>query len=290
MNIENLEYDKITLANETNIEYKLFNQSSKKTAITFLYGLVCNNNHFTPQINFFIKNGFPVLILNYRHHFGSTSPGGIESCTLKNISKDTRLLLSRLNIKKTHLVGHSMGVNVAIDLSICTPELVEKIAVISGNPMRPQDYMFNTNLSTYIFPALKKILNINKNISTKIWQNMFHIKLVRKIVLDGGFNPEMVTDRFVKFYMKKIGELGFELFFQLIEEMKNHNLSAKLHLVEKPVLVMGGDLDKIAPIEGQILFNKYIKDSQLYLIKDGSHVPQIDFPKTVNKELLSFFE
>ena len=41
--------------------------------------------------------------------------------------------------------------------------------------------------------------------------------------------------------------------------MKNHNLSSKLHLIENEVLIMGGDNDNIAPIEGQMVFEKYLK-------------------------------
>ena len=67
--------------------------------------------------------------------------------------------------------------------------------------------------------------------------------------------------------------------------MKNHNLTTKLHLVDCPTLVMGGDLDKIAPIEGQIIFKNYIKGSSFILIKDGSHVPQIDFQKQLMNKL-----
>ena len=67
--------------------------------------------------------------------------------------------------------------------------------------------------------------------------------------------------------------------------MKNHNLSSKLHLIENKVLIMGGDNDNIAPIEGQVVFEKYLKNSSLYLIKDGSHVPpEVDFHETVNEK------
>ena len=181
-----------------------------------------------------------------------------------------------------------MGVNVALEMALTSPGLLNKLVLISGSPMRPQDYMFNTNLSTFLLPAIKKTLGLNKGISATIWKNLYRLKLARLMVLDGGFNQKQVADEFVKFYLFKIGELGHELFFQLIEQMKNHNLITKLHLVENQCLIMGGDLDKIAPIEGQILFHKYLKNSNFYLIKDGSHVPQIDFPKTVNDEINQF--
>ena len=72
--------------------------------------------------------------------------------------------------------------------------------------------------------------------------------------------------------------------------MKYHNLAANLHHVKTPTLVLGGDKDMIAPITGQIVFHESIKDSEFYLIKDGSHVPQVDFPDSVNNRLHHFIE
>lgn len=288
INFENLEYNSTTLKNKTSIEYKFFNSRTKKTPIVFLYGLVCNNRHFEHQVNYFTQKSYPVLILNYREHFGSKNPEGLAQCNFENIAEDIILLLDFLEIKKPHLIGHSMGVNVALEIALRDNSLVDKLILISGSPSRPQDYMFNTNLSYYIFPSVKKILNSNKKIGIKFWKNIHRVKLFRKMILDGGFNPNQVSDEFVKYYAQKIGELGFDLFFKLVEEMKNHNLSSKLHLIENNTLIMGGDVDNIAPIEGQVVFEKYLKNSSLYLIKDGSHVPQVDFHETVNEKISHF--
>tara|TARA_B100000925_G_C22010084_1_gene475818 strand:+ start:5381 stop:6268 length:888 start_codon:yes stop_codon:yes gene_type:complete len=287
-NFEEINYDSVVLENQTSIEYKYFNSHSKKNPIVLLYGLVCNNRHFQFQIDHFVNQDYPLLILNYREHFGSKNPSGIPECSFENIATDVVLLLDYLNIKKPHLIGHSMGVNIALEIAIAFDSLVDKLVLISGSPYRPQDYMFNTNMSYFIFPSVKKILSSNKKLGLKFWENLHRIKLIRKMILDGGFNPKQVTDEFVMYYTKKIGELGFDLFFKLIEEMKNHNLSSKLHLVKNDVLIMGGDADNIAPIEGQIIFEKYIKKASLYLIKDGSHVPQVDFHETVNEKISTF--
>jgi pimeloyl-ACP methyl ester carboxylesterase len=288
LDYKKINYKTVVLRNNTSLEYLYINDSSNKRPVVFLYGLVCNNRHFEPQINYFTKKNHPVLILNYREHFNSHNPEGIRSCTFNNISEDIFNLLEILNIKGPDIIAHSMGVNVALEMAIQKKHTFNRLVLISGSPMRPQDYMFNTNLSTFLLPAVKKALSINEGLSSGLWKNLYKIKIARMMVLDGGFNQKQVADEFVKFYLMKIGELGYELFFQLIEQMRNHNLITKLHLVENECLIMGGDLDKIAPIEGQILFKKYLKKSNFYLIKDGSHVPQIDFPDSVNDEIDRF--
>ena len=288
MDINNIKYKKTTVPNGSQIEYAYLNATENKRPIVFLYGLVCNNRHFEPQISHFSRKGHPILIQNYRHHFGSTSAEPLDLCNFEKIAEDCHLLMEKLGIKNPMVIGHSMGVNVAIELSLRKNTDIHGLVLISGSPHRPQDFMFNTNLSDVIIPLAKKIFGSNQRILNRVWKNSYKSRLLRLMVLRGGFNPSFVEDEFVKYYVKKIGELGSDVFFKLIEEMKNHNLTTKLHLVNCPTLVMGGDLDKIAPIEGQIVFNTYIKDSSFYLIKDGSHVPQIDFPKTVNEQIENF--
>ena len=133
IDLETIEYDLIHLENETTIEYKFFNQEFRKTPTCFSLWISCNSRHFEYQINYFIEQKHPLLILNYREHFGSKNPAGLKECSFKNIAEDIILLLDFLNIKKPHLI-HSMGVNVALEIALTNNQLIDKIVLISGSP------------------------------------------------------------------------------------------------------------------------------------------------------------
>ena len=112
--------------------------------------------------------------------------------------------------------------------------------------------------------------------------------LIRKIVKNGGFNPEKINNDFVKNYLQKISELPPMLFFQLYNEMQNHNIINSLENINAKTLILGGDKDNIIPNYLQYILKTYLKNSELYIIKDGSHVPQADFPETVNDRIHHF--
>ena len=284
----------IAKLSKANIEYKLIipDKVTQETTIVFLYGLVCNNRHWEFQLDFFLSNGFKILLHNYRYHYGSIAKENSlkENLTFTHIAEDVEELLNHLKIDKVFYIGHSMGVNVSLELVKRGNNQILGQILISGNPIDPKDTMFNTNKSHEVIPILKKFLETKPFIFNKFWKHAHRISLVRKVVLHGGFHPEMITDEFVEYYLKKIGELGPEVFFQLLDQMGKQSIITFLPNVNVPTLIMGGDKDTIAPISSQLVFINLIPKSEFYLIKDGSHVPQADFPDSVNQKILNFIE
>jgi pimeloyl-ACP methyl ester carboxylesterase len=181
-----------------------------------------------------------------------------------------------------------MGVNVCLEYQRTHPEKVLGMILISGTVAPPQDNMFFSNISDLTFPLVPKLMNINKDLFHKLWTNSHRLKLINWVVKRGGFNPSKTTTEFVSTYLQKIGELPEELFFKLLSEMESHDVIADLSKVKCPTMIMGGDKDQIVPLSCQQNMHDLIPDSFLYIIHEGSHVPQVDFPETINEAMLYF--
>jgi pimeloyl-ACP methyl ester carboxylesterase len=90
--------------------------------------------------------------------------------------------------------------------------------------------------------------------------------------------------------MKKISELPENLFFHLLKLMHDHDIINHLESIKTTTLVIGGDKDKIIPNYLQRILTSHLPSSELYIVKDGSHVPQADFPDLINLRLMRFVE
>ena len=258
--------------------------------IVFNYGLVCNRTHFSPQEKYFDDLGYKILIHDYRAHYSSSGQDQIENCTFLNITKDLKGILSTLSITKPIMIGHSMGVNVTLEYSKNYPKEVYKAILISGTVLPPQDIMFDSNVVDVASPFILSFAKKNPKAFEFIWKNSYKNPLIRKIVLDGGFNTKKVEDSFVQVYMKKISELPKDIFFHLLEQMKSHDIIASLENIPTPTLIIGGDSDKVIPNYLQRILHQYLQNSKLYILKDGSHVPQIDFPELTNTRIEAFIK
>lgn len=281
-------------ADGTRIYYSCnFNEHEDRSEVpllVFVYGLVCNNEHWKWQIEHFNKNKYDLLIHDFRGHYNSSGSEDISACTFENFAMDLHSLTDRLNRKKIILLGHSMGVNVALEFATRFPESVQGIVLISGAATPPHDFMFGSNISQTTIPLLKSFNQFFPKVVSAIWKNSYRAKIIRTMVLRGGFNHHQTHDDFVKIYLQKLGELPVELFFKLLEEMEDHSVINHLDEIDCPVLLIGGDKDALIPNKSQEVLKKYLKKSEFYIVHLGSHVPQVDFPNQINSRIESFIK
>lgn len=267
--------------------------SSVKThlpTLIFNYGLVCNHRHWEEQIPYFEEIGYPILLHDYRYHYSSSGKNDLTDCNFVKMAGDLDELLDFLKLDRVVMLGHSMGVNVTLEYARLYPRKLKGMILISGSVLPPQDVMFDSNLTDIIFPYLQHFSATYPEVFNKIWKTSYLNPIARSLVYKGGFNISQVNEEFVQVYMKKISELPQDILLHLLNEMKNHNILNDLESIEIPSLIMGGDKDKVIPNYLQIILFEKLPKSELYIIKEGSHVPQVDFPESTNERILQFLK
>ncbi|HXH73363.1 MAG TPA: alpha/beta hydrolase [Bacteriovoracaceae bacterium] len=258
-----------------------------KPTLVFNYGLVCSNLHWKYQAEYFDKKGFQVILHDYRGHFQSTS-ADIHKITFKQMAIDINDLCKFHGVKKAVMLGHSMGVNVSLQLTKDFPELVSGLVLISGTFMPVEGVMFDTNLMEFITPIMMNLKDKYPEFIKKFWTTTGLNPIVRKIIHDTGFNKKKVSKEYIEVYLNRIGQLGPEVFFQLFSEMTRQNIIVSLDRIQVPSLVIGGHLDNVIPNHLQRTLASIIPKAETYFMKDGSHVPQVDFPEMINERIELF--
>jgi len=269
---------------------KNFDQlDSQKPVLLFNYGLVCSMQHWEFQVKKFDELGFQILVHDYRGHFQSTGIQNLEKITFEQLSQDTFLLCEHLNIKKVIALGHSMGVNVTLEMAKNYPDLIEGMVLVSGTFLPVTDVMFDTNLMEFIMPMAISIKNKFPAAFDKIWKTGGMNPVVRELIHLSGFNYQQVSKEFIEIYLNRLGQLGVDLFVQLFNQMTSHSISHYLQKIEVPTLIIGGLKDGVIPNHLQRKLATLIPESETYFLKTGSHVPQVDFPDFVNERIEIFF-
>lgn len=261
-----------------------------KNVLIFNYGLVCSNHHWKYQIEYFDKQGYQILIHDYRGHFQSTGAKNIEAITFPNMAKDIAGLCNHLGIEKATMIGHSMGVNVCLQLAKDFPELVSGQVLISGTFINVKDIMFDSNIMELLGPIAQLGLDKYPEIFNKMWTTSGMNPLVREIIHATGFNRMKVSKEFIEIYLNRVGQLGAEIFFQLYNEMAKQNIIGSIEQMQMPSLVIGGHKDNVIPNYLQRSLASLLPNSESYFLKDGSHVPQADYPDIINERIELFLD
>jgi pimeloyl-ACP methyl ester carboxylesterase len=258
--------------------------SSKKT-IVFNYGLVCSNHHWKYQVEYFDERGYQILMHDYRGHFQSSGNHDIKKITFPQMSKDIKDLCDFLGINKAIMIGHSMGVNITLQIAKDYPDLVQGMVLISGTFMAVNDIMFDSNVMEFITPFCVAGLQKYPEAVKKLWTSSGLNPLVRNLIHSSGFNKAKVSKEFIEIYLNRVGQLGPEVFFQLFSEMTKQNISSNLERMNMPTLVIGGQKDNVIPNHLQRTLASLLPQSETYFFVNGSHVPQVDFPEMINERV-----
>lgn len=280
-----------TADNEQLFYLKNFNQRDPdRPVLIFNYGLVCSNHHWKYQIEHFDNKGFQIVLHDYRGHFQSSGSQDLEKITFQQMAKDINDLCSFLKIEKAIMLGHSMGVNICLQLAKDYPDLVSEMVLISGTFMPVKDIMFDTNIMEFLTPLAMAGLEKYPEFMKKIWSTGGVNPLVKEIIHTTGFNRQKVSKEFIEIYLNRMGQLGVDMFFQLFKEMTRQNITSSLGQMKIPTLIMGGHNDNVIPNHLQRTLASLIPNSETYFLKTGSHVPQADFPELLNERIELFIE
>jgi non-heme chloroperoxidase len=265
-------------------------QKHDKPIIIFVYGLVCSLQHFQHQLEWVIQQGFPVMTFDPRGHFRSTGLDRIESLTFENFALDILEICEKHNFQKTILISHSMGVNTSLEFYRQDPQRVLGLVLMSGSVLPPKEIMYDTRFFEYFTPYWKAAANKFPKLYLGLWKYSYRNPLLVRLVHSGGFNQTRVPTDYVVEYLRRMSQLPPHLFFHLFDQMNEHDIIEYLEKVLCPTLVVAGEKDLMIPYHAQKILTQHIPKSELYIVKDGSHVPQIDFPQLVNERLEIFFE
>ena len=261
---------------------------STRPVLVFNYGLVCSNHHWKFQTAHFDRAGYQILIHDYRGHFQSTGTHEVEKLTFPQMARDVADLCKFLGIKRTLMIGHSMGVNICLQLTKDFPELVAGMVLISGTFLSVKDIMFDTNLMEFVAPIFAVGLEKYPEVVKKIWSTGGLNPLIRELIHVTGFNRGKVSKEFIEIYLNRVGQLGADVFYQLFMEMTRQNIIGSIEKMAVPALVIGGHKDNVIPNHLQRTLASLLPQSETYYLKEGSHVPQADYPDLINERIELF--
>ena len=206
------------------------------------------------------------------------------------MADDINEMLEHLKITHVAAIGHSMGVNITLELARRHPDKVSCMGLISGTTMPVKGVMFDNNLMEYIIPVAEEIKARYRKFLDLVWNTQAMNPLTLELIHSQGFNKDRVPREFIEIYMNRLAQLGPEWFMQLLAEMQKHDILGHRDQIDIPALVIGGDKDRVIPFHLQRFLQQRLPRAELYLVKDGSHVPQVDFPERINARLKVFLE
>jgi len=98
--------------------------------LVILHGLFGDQNNWRTQAERLSEN-FNVYCMDLRNHGASPHAAGM---TYPQLAADVAFTCAELGIRKTNVLGHSMGGKTAMQLALSNPDLVDRLVVVDIGP------------------------------------------------------------------------------------------------------------------------------------------------------------
>ncbi|MDQ9090777.1 alpha/beta fold hydrolase [Pseudoalteromonas haloplanktis] len=249
------------------LNYKQTGQGPHVILIHGLFGSLENLNVIAKSL----AENFTITNIDLRNHGQSPHSDVMD---YPSMAADVLNLMAHLSINKAHLVGHSMGGKVAMQIAHLNPEVVNKLVVLDIAPVAYK------NRHNDIIAALKRVqqhgVNDRKQADT----------LMEPLI------PELGVRQFLlKSYAKdQHGQLQWRFNLAALSEKYSNilaNIKANDSCLCDTLFIKGNDSDYILPEYRDAIMAQF-KNAQAKVIHGAGHWLHAQKPAAVNKSISAF--
>lgn len=250
----------------------IFDDHGSGEVVVFVHGQPFNRRMWDQQVAAF-KTGRRLIIPDLRGYGESGIPSG--TTLLDELALDLIHLLEALQITKATFVGLSMGGQVLFDLYRLAPQLFHAmvLADTAAKAETAQSYQARLQLADNL---------VEKGMPFYTAQHL-HRFLGKKTMTT---QPAVVEH--LRHMMESTHPQGAAAVQRGRAERRDH--TAMLPHIHCPVLIIVGEEDGFTPVAVAAGMQAQIPGAQLAVIKDASHMPNMEQPEIFNHHLELFLQ
>lgn len=254
--------------------------------VILIHGFGSKKESFMGQIPILSKR-FRVIAFDGRGSGKSDRPN--FPYTMEMFADDIKGLMDYLSIKKTHMVGLSLGGMIASNFILKYPQCVDKLVLINSLPKIPEQF----DPEPYIQTRIQGLEYRKKEPVKAFWQSTqfgFHPK----------FREEMKANPKKKFHGLWSVEDLIEYYMtdpptpqdirNIASSFKTHFASNRLHEIKHKTLLLTASHDALVPKARMLEIHKTVPNSTFKIIEGAAHESPKSKAPEINEAIIEFLE
>jgi len=248
--------------------------------VVMLHGLGATKAEFLPTVAALASEGFHAIAMDLPG-FGDTDkpiPGAYDA---RFFARWVEALLDALDLGRTHVLGHSMGGRVAIEVGIRRPDRTDGLILMTPSLAWRKVRRWAPYLR-FVRPELGLLQLAPRPIVERI---------VRGVIPGSDTNwTQAGIDEFLRSYLTPRGRVAFYAAARNIylEEGDGSNgFWTRIEALQPRTLFIWGRRDQIVPIA----FERHVKEAvpaASHVEIDSAHVPQMERPQETHRAIVEF--
>jgi pimeloyl-ACP methyl ester carboxylesterase len=225
---------------------------------------------------------------HYRGHGRTPPPRDPARVTIEDLADDIACVLDDAELDRAVVIGHSMGVQVALETYRRHTPRVAGLVLLCGAPSHPlRTFRGSTALEDWL-PTIQKLIHRVPGVVNRVsravlptrlaYEVASHFEIRRDLVEPGDFMP----------YLEGMARIDVRLFVAMLSAAGRHSAEDLLPQVTVPTLVVAGARDGFTPPERSRAIAAAVPGAELLEIRNASHTAPIEHPQLVNNTIREF--
>ena len=237
-------------------------------AVVMLHGLGASHEDWESQRTPFSRC-FRMITPDLR---GFGASGRVGEYTIAQFADDVWTLLDQLKVKRFHLIGHSMGGAVALQMAVDRPSRIRRLVLADTLPSFKANTLGKRMLFAYRYAMMGVFgpQRLAKAVALKLFpgEDREQVRLRERAVWRGNVNDRTV-------------------YLETIRNLLGWTVSERLHLLTMPSLVIAAEHDYF-PVSDAAVFAAALPKAELKVFAGAHHAVPLEIPQAFNDAVLEF--
>lgn len=228
------------------------------------------------------------LHLHYRGHGRTAAPRDPARVTIADLADDVASVLGDALVEKAVLIGHSMGVQVALETYRRHPENVAALVLVCGAPSHPLKTFRGSGQLETLLPTIQKWIGRMPGVLNRLSRSLLPTRLAFEVASRLEIRRELVEPQDFMPYLEGMARIDVRLFVAMLASAGQHSAEDLLPEISVPVLVVAGGRDGFTPPDRSRAMAEAIPGAELLEIPNASHTAPIERPHLVVQTIRDF--
>jgi pimeloyl-ACP methyl ester carboxylesterase len=225
---------------------------------------------------------------HYRGHGRTAPPKDPARITIEDLADDVVCVLDDALVDRAVLIGHSMGVQVALETYRRHTDRVAGLVLVCGAPSHPLKTFKGSAFLEDLLPTIQKWIHRVPGVINRVTRTLLPTRLAYEVASRLEIRRELVEPADFMPYLEGMARIDARLFVAMLSAAGQHSAEDLLPEIAAPTLVIAGGRDGFTPPERSRAMAEAIPDAELLEIPNASHTAPIERPKLVVETIRNF--
>lgn len=225
---------------------------------------------------------------HYRGHGRTAPPKDPQRVGIEDLADDVACVLDDALVDRVVLVGHSMGVQVALETYRRHADRVAGLVLVCGAPSHPLKTFRGSAALEDLLPTIQRWIHRVPGVINRVTRLVLPTRLAYEVASRLEIRRELVEPADFMPYLEGMARIDSRLFIAMLSAAGQHSAEALLPSIQIPVLVVAGGRDGFTPPERSRAMAEAIPGAELLEIPNASHTAPIERPHLVDWTIRDF--